>query len=99
MKTFIARIVVICISSYQLHAQVSFTLSSSPGVGINGTLGYPYIIERTANLADPNSWVTVTNIILTQPMQVWVDTGVDASSPFNSIYFYRVSPGSIKSGP
>jgi len=78
-------------------AEVS--LNFSPALTINGTLGYPYIIERTANLADPNSWVTVTNIILTQPMQVWVDTGVDASSPFNSIYFYRVSPGSIKSGP
>jgi len=75
------------------------SLGFSPALTINGTLGYPYIIERTANLADPNSWVTVTNIILIQPMQIWVDTSVDASSPFNSIYFYRVSPGSAKSGP
>ena len=35
----------------------------------------------------------LTNLTLTQPIQIWVDTSVDASSPFNPMHFYRVLPG------
>jgi hypothetical protein len=69
------------------------SLGFAPTVTINGVIGYSYIIERTTDLTDTNSWVTMTNLTLTQPVQLWVDTSVDATSPLNSKYFYRVLPG------
>jgi len=61
----------------------------SPTLTITGSVGYLYVIQRTPNVADTNAWVTVTNLILSQPVQSWGDTSIDASSPFNSKYFYR----------
>jgi hypothetical protein len=61
----------------------------SPTLTITGSVGYLYFIQRSANIADTNAWVTVTNLTLTQPVQIWADMGIDASSPFNSKYFYR----------
>jgi hypothetical protein len=72
-------------------AGVSFGFS--PTLTISGVTGYTYLIQRTANLADTNAWVSVTNLTLTQPVQIWADTSVDASSPFNTNYFYQVLPG------
>jgi hypothetical protein len=64
-----------------------------PGLTINGVVGYSYIIQSSTNLADVNAWITLTNLTLTQPVQLWLDTSVDASSPFNPLQFYRVLPG------
>ena len=69
------------------------SLSFSPTLTIEGVIGYSYIIDRTADLADTNAWVTLTNLTLTQPVEIWVDTSADASSPFHPRYFYRVLPG------
>jgi hypothetical protein len=69
------------------------SLGFSPTLTITGVVGYGYIIQSSANLADTNAWVTLTNLTLTEPVQKWVDTSVDASSPFYSKYFYRVLPG------
>jgi hypothetical protein len=69
------------------------SLGFSPTLTISGVVGYSYIIQSSTNLADTNAWVTVTNLTLTQPVQIWVDTSVDASSPFNSTHFYLVLPG------
>ena len=69
------------------------SLGFCPALTISGVVGYSYIIARTADLTNTNSWVTLTNLTLAQPVQLWVDTNVDASSPFNSKYFYRVLPG------
>jgi hypothetical protein len=69
------------------------SLGFCPSVTINGVIGYSYIIERTTDLTNTNAWVTLTNLTLAQPVQLWVDTSVDATSPFNSRYFYRVLPG------
>jgi hypothetical protein len=64
-----------------------------PGVTINGVVGYDYIIESTTDLSDTNSWITMTNLTLTQPVQLWVDTNIDASLPANPYRFYQVLPG------
>lgn len=64
-----------------------------PGIIINGTVGYNYVIESTADLSNTNSWVTMTNLTLTQPIQLWVDTNTDASQPGNPQRFYQVLPG------
>jgi hypothetical protein len=62
----------------------------SPTLTISGEVGSSYMIQRSTNVADTNSWVTLTNLTLTQPVQIWVDTSIDASSPFNPLQFYRV---------
>ena len=69
------------------------SLGFCPSVTINGVIGYSYIIQSTTDLTKTNSWVTLTNLTLTQPVQLWVDTTVNATSPANSRYFYRVLPG------
>ena len=69
------------------------SLGFCPAVTINGVVGYSYIIQSSPNLTDTNAWVTLTNLTLTQPAQIYVDTSVNASSPFNSKYYYRVLPG------
>jgi hypothetical protein len=69
------------------------SLGFCPSVTISGVIGYSYIIQSTTDLTKTNSWVTLTNVTLTQPVQLWVDTSVDATSPANSKYFYRVLPG------
>ena len=69
------------------------SLGFSPTLTITGVVGYTYVIQSTTNLTDTNSWLTLTNLTLTQPVQIWVDTNVDASSPFNPKTFYRLLPG------
>jgi len=69
------------------------SLGFCPALTISGVSGYSYVIQSTTNLMATNAWVTLTNLTLTQPVQLWVDTTVDASSPFYSKYFYRVLPG------
>jgi hypothetical protein len=69
------------------------SLGFSPTLTISGVAGQTYIIESSTNLANPNAWVVLTNLTLTQPVQIWVDTSVDASSPFNSSHFYQILPG------
>lgn len=64
-----------------------------PGVTVGGVVGYNYIIQRTADLGNTNSWVTMTNMTLTQPLELWVDTSVDASLPANPYHFYQVLSG------
>jgi hypothetical protein len=64
-----------------------------PGVTLSGTTGYSYVIQRAANLRDTNAWTNVANITLSQPVQLWVDTNLDASLPANPYHFYRVLPG------
>ena len=69
------------------------SLGLYPGVTISGVVGYTYAIQRTANLTQTNSWVTLTNLTLTQPVQLWLDTSVNATVPANPLQFYQVVPG------
>jgi hypothetical protein len=71
----------------------NIALGFYPGLTIGGVAGYSYVIQSSTNLADTNAWVTLTNLILTQPVELWVDTNVDASSPFNPKTFYKILPG------
>jgi len=69
------------------------SLGLYPGVTINGVVGYSYIIQTTTDLSNTNAWVTLTNLTLTEPVQLWVDTNSDASLPANPHRFYQVLPG------
>lgn len=63
------------------------------GVTIQGTVGNDYIIQSTTNLSDPNSWVTVTNITLASPTEIWNDNSSDVRNSGNPQKFYQVLPG------
>jgi hypothetical protein len=64
-----------------------------PNVVIQGTVGYTYTIQSSTDLGDVNSWITMTNLTLTEPIQFWDDTSTDVRSPDNPYKFYRVLPG------
>lgn len=57
------------------------------GITIEGTVGYSYGIEYATNLQNA-TWHSLTNITLTQPVEIWVDTSVQAITPKR---FYRVT--------
>ncbi len=70
-------------------ANVSLALRAD--VIIQGTVGYLYTIQSTTNLQNTNSWVTETNVILSQPVLDWDDNSVDVHAGPQK--FYRVLPG------
>ncbi|HTY87420.1 MAG TPA: FG-GAP-like repeat-containing protein [Candidatus Acidoferrum sp.] len=69
------------------------SLGLFPGVIISGTIGYHYVIQGTTNLGDTNSWTTLTNLTLSQPLEVWNDNSSDVTRPGNPQRYYRVLPG------
>ena len=69
------------------------SLGLYPGITIDGVVGYNYTIRRTTDLSNTNAWVTMTNLTLAQPVELWVDTNVDASLPANPKHVYEVLPG------
>jgi hypothetical protein len=64
-----------------------------PRVMVSGVVGYTYLIQRSWDLAETNSWMTVASITLTNPVQLWMDYNVNAASPTHAQHFYRVLPG------
>ena len=58
------------------------------GITVEGNPGQTYSIQYLADLADTNSWATITNVTLVEPVEIWVDleSGVAARR------FYRVIP-------
>ncbi len=61
------------------------------GVIIQGTIGYNYTIQGSIDLSSTSSWLTLTNITLTSPVQIWSDYSVDVHSGHQK--YYRVLPG------
>ncbi len=68
------------------------TLGFSPTLRITGAPGDSYLIQRSADLTNTNNWKNMANVTLFQQQQIWVDTSVDASSPFANKYFYQLIP-------
>lgn len=60
------------------------------GIGISGAAGYSYEIQYSTDLTVTNSWITLTNITLQQPYELWVDTSVDARTAVRR--YYRILP-------
>jgi hypothetical protein len=60
------------------------------GVIIQGTVGYSYIIQSSTNLSDTN-WMTLTNLTLTAPVQIWNDDSTDVHKEPQK--YYQVLPG------
>ena len=60
-------------------------------ITITGFPGNTYVIQYTSDLADTNSWITLTNLTLEQPIELWVDTSTNALAVPHR--FYRLLPG------
>jgi hypothetical protein len=84
-----AEVVVISLGMY-LGMYPSVT---NPGVTISGVVGYTYVIQSKPDLTQTNGWTRVATITLTNPVQLWVDSNVNAASPTNAHRFYQVLPG------
>ncbi len=61
------------------------------GISIGGVAGYSYVIQYSTDLTDTNSWLTLTNLTLQQPVELWVDTTTNAAA--THMRFYRILPG------
>jgi hypothetical protein len=61
------------------------------GIVITGAAGYSYEIQYSTDLRDTNAWVTLTNLTLQQPVELWVDTSVSAFTKAHR--YYRILPG------
>ena len=61
------------------------------GVTIGGVAGYSYVIQYSTDLTDTNSWMTLTNLTLQHPVELWVDTTTNAAATQKR--FYRILPG------
>ena len=66
----------------------NISLAMYAGITVEGNPGQTYSIQYLADLADTNSWATITNVTLVEPVEIWVDleSGVAARR------FYRVIP-------
>jgi sugar lactone lactonase YvrE len=58
------------------------------GLTISGAVGKNFGIQYTTSLSGTNTWTTITNFTLTQPVQLWVDTSVNVSG--GTVRYYRV---------
>jgi hypothetical protein len=65
------------------------SLGFHPFLVITGVVGRTYGIQYIPDVSPTNSWLSLTNLTLTQPVQKWIDTTVDAL-PGGSRRFYRV---------
>jgi hypothetical protein len=42
-------------------------------------------------MTDTNSWITLTNLTLTEPVEIWVDKSVNVNAAGTARRFYRVT--------
>jgi len=69
----------------------NISLGLYAGITIDGVVGYTYGIEYTTDLTNTNSWQNLTNVTLTQPVELWVDRSVNVHAPGVEKRFYRVT--------
>ena len=60
------------------------------GLTLEGAAGNTYGIQYATNVSPTATWNTLTQITLTQPVQLWVDTNVDVVAGTSPRRFYRV---------
>jgi len=64
------------------------TLGLYAGLTLSGSVGKTFGIQYAATLNSTTNWTTLTNVTLTQPVELWLDTSVDVSH--GGKRFYRV---------
>jgi hypothetical protein len=68
------------------------SLGLYPGITIDGVVGKTYGIQYVTNVTAVNTWTSLTNLTLTQPVQIWFDAGANLGSGDHPQRFYRVVP-------
>ena len=68
------------------------SLGLYPGLSIQGTPGRNFGIQYTTNLRPDATWLTLTQITLTQPVQLWTDLNDNIANGVNPRRYYRVVP-------
>jgi len=71
---------------------IGVSLGLYPGVTIAGVVGKTYGLQFSTSVSLTNSWTSLTNLTLTQPVQLWLDSSVETSSGQQPRRFYRVVP-------
>ncbi len=69
--------------------EMSFSLYA--GVFMKGVVGQTYGVQTTTDLSNTNSWIGLTNLLLTTPTYLWYDS----QSATQLHRYYRVLPGPI----
>ena len=62
------------------------------GLTLTGSVGKTLSIQYATTVGSPTNWTTITNITLTQPVQLWVDTNVNVSLQGKGFYRVIASP-------
>ena len=62
------------------------------GLLIEGVAGKSYAIQYTSELSPTNTWITLTHLTLTNPVQLWIDTAANTRSPGLPGRIYQVVP-------
>lgn len=68
----------------------NIALGMYAGVTIEGVPGFTYGIQYTTDLRDTNSWITATNLTLSEAIELWVDRAVNVQNATNARRYYRV---------
>jgi hypothetical protein len=68
------------------------TIGLVPKLRIDGVVGQRYGIQYVTNLTEPINWITLTNLTLAQPIEVWYDFETDTRAGDHPQRFYRVMP-------
>ena len=68
----------------------NIVLGMYAGVTFEGVPGYTYGIQYTTDLRNTNSWLTATNLTLSEPVELWVDRAVNVQSATNARRYYRI---------
>jgi sugar lactone lactonase YvrE len=66
------------------------TIGTYAGLRIQGFVGRTYPIRYTTDLTEPRQWITLTNLVLSESPQLWIDTENDLSSGQPPRRFYQV---------
>jgi hypothetical protein len=66
------------------------SLDVYPGLTITGAVGKSFDVQYVYFGGDTNTWTTVTNITLTVPSRLWIDTSAGAAAGISPNRFYRL---------
>ena len=61
-----------------------------PGVMIHGVVGRTYGVEYAVDPSEATSWISLTNITLSEPLQLWIDTEANTTGTNWPKRFYKV---------
>jgi hypothetical protein len=75
-------------SIYSCRPSPTFSLGLYPGLTINASVGQTVAIQYVTKPSS-SDWITITNLPITQPNQLWIDTEANVSSPHHPHRFYR----------